>query len=85
LLYDILAQRYCYTLDEFYNLTNRQLFVLLEMVSKNKFKEMEFKASLAGRELKESSFEGSNQSNEELDKAAAKSMEKFIKERKQNG
>jgi hypothetical protein len=50
--YDTLAKRYGYTLDEFYNLTLRQVSALLETIGDESYKELEVQASLAGRELK---------------------------------
>lgn len=50
--YDTIAKRYPYTLDEFYNLTLRQLHMFLSTIGDESYKELEVRAALANRELK---------------------------------
>lgn len=50
--YDSLAKRYGYTLDTFFNLTLRQVHMLLKTANDESYKELEVKANLAGRKLK---------------------------------
>lgn len=51
--YDAIAKRYSYTLEEFYQLTLRQLHILLKVIGNESHKELEIQASLHGRELKQ--------------------------------
>ncbi len=50
--YDTFAKRYGYTIDEFYNLTLRQVHSMLKVMGGEKYKELEVQAALSGRKLK---------------------------------
>jgi hypothetical protein len=50
--YDTLAKRYGYSIDEFYNLTLRQLHILLHVVGDQSYEEIEVQAALQGKKLK---------------------------------
>lgn len=50
-IYDRLATRYGITVAEFYNLTLRQVHILLEKMEDGKYKELEVQAALLGRKL----------------------------------
>lgn len=51
--YDRLAKRYGYDLDQFYNLTLRQLLILLNVINEESYDELALQAKLHGREIKE--------------------------------
>lgn len=51
-IYDKLAMRYGYTIEDFFNLTLRQVHILLEKSASGLHKELEVQAALMGRELK---------------------------------
>lgn len=91
--YDKIASRYGHTIDQFFNLTLRQLHILLKVSNDEKYQEIEVQAMLQGRKLK-----GKMEYvdiDEELDKKAesdAKEMHKKLmeeynknKERNQSG
>lgn len=50
--YDKLAKRYGYSIDQFFNLTLRQLHILLNVINDESYKEIEVQAALLGRKLK---------------------------------
>ena len=50
--YDKVARSYGYTLQDFYNLTTRQLFLILTAIEDGDYIELEQKAAIAGRQLK---------------------------------
>lgn len=50
--YDTLAKRYGYTIDQFYELTLRQLHILLHIVGDQSYEEIEIQAALQGKKLK---------------------------------
>ncbi len=50
--YDRLAKRYSYTIDDFFNLTLGQLYILLTVSSDQTYEEIEVQAALQGRKLK---------------------------------
>lgn len=50
--YDRIAKRYGYSIDQFYELTLRQLHILLSVINEESYHELEVQASLQGRELK---------------------------------
>ncbi len=50
--YDTLAKRYGYSIDDFYNLTLRQLHILLNVVGDQSYEDLEVQAALQGKKLK---------------------------------
>ena len=50
--FDIIAKRYGYTLQDFYNLTLRQIHIILKTINSESYKELETQAALLGRQLK---------------------------------
>jgi len=50
--YDRIAKRYGYSLEQFYDLTLRNIHIFLNVIGDESYKELEIKASLAGRDLK---------------------------------
>ena len=50
--YDAPAKRYGYTIDQFYDLTIRQLHILLHIIGDKSYEEIEIQAALQGRKLK---------------------------------
>lgn len=50
--FDRVAKRYGYTIDQFYDLTLRQLHILLNVIKDESYQELEVQAALQGRELK---------------------------------
>lgn len=50
--YDTIAKRYGYTIEQFYQLTLRQLHMLLKVSGDKSYDELEIQAALAGRKLK---------------------------------
>lgn len=50
--FDKIAKRYGYSLDEFYNLSLRQLHLLLKIGDDESYKELEVQAALQGKKLK---------------------------------
>lgn len=51
-IYDALASRYGYTVEQFYNLTLRQVHILLAKLEDGKYRDLEVQASLMGKKLK---------------------------------
>lgn len=49
--YDSVASRYGYTIERFYDLTLRQLHLILKIMNDKKYEELEVSASLHGRKL----------------------------------
>lgn len=50
--FDAVAKRYGYTLEKFYELTLRQLHIILKTIGDKSYDELEVQAALAGRQLK---------------------------------
>lgn len=50
--YDILAKRYSLTLDQFFDLTLRNVHIMLKVSGDSAYKELEVQAALHGRKLK---------------------------------
>lgn len=50
--YDTLAKRYGYSIEDFYNLTLRQLHILLNIVGDQSYEDLEVQAALQGKKLK---------------------------------
>ena len=50
--YDTIAKRYSYSIDQFYNLTLRQLHILLNVIGDKGYEELEVQAALQGKKLK---------------------------------
>jgi len=50
--FDTVAKRYGYTLDQFYQLTLRQLHMLLTVIGDKSYEELEVQAALQGKKLK---------------------------------
>lgn len=50
--YDSIAKRYSYTLDKFYDLTMRQIHIILVSLEDKLYEELEIQAALQGRKLK---------------------------------
>jgi len=50
--FDTVAKRYGYTLDQFYELTLRQVHILLHTIGDKQYDELEIQAALQGRKLK---------------------------------
>jgi len=50
--YDAVAKRYGYSISDFYDLTMRQLHILLNTIGDESYKELETQAALQGRKLK---------------------------------
>lgn len=50
--FDTVSKRYSYTIEEFYNLTLRQLHMLLEQIGDATYEELEIQAALQGKKLK---------------------------------
>lgn len=50
--FDTVAHRYGYSIDQFYDLTLRQLHILLKTIGDKQYEELEIQAALAGRKLK---------------------------------
>lgn len=50
--YDSIAKRYSYTLDQFMELTLRQLHIILVVSNDSSYEELEVQAALLGRQLK---------------------------------
>lgn len=51
-IYDSIASRYHYTIDEFYELTTRQIMLLLKILGDAKYEEFKLQATLHGVKLK---------------------------------
>lgn len=51
--YDSIASRYGYTIEDFYNLTLRQIMMLLKKVSNKRHDELAIKAALMGRKIED--------------------------------
>ncbi len=88
--YDTLASRYGYSIDQFYNLTMRQLHILLKTINEEKHNELSVSAALQGRELKPRMevleiTEEQEKENEESAASAHESLLKRYNERKANG
>lgn len=81
LYYDKIARRYGYTLDDFLNLTTRQLFFLLKAIDDGDYAELEVKAALAGRKLKPRLNE--LDISEDQDKENMKAAEEMLKRMEQ--
>lgn len=90
-IYDVFAKRYGYSLDEFYNLTTRQMYAMLKIIDKKTYDELSVKASLHGVKLKERiqyNDEISDEDAERHDKEAADFLKKAreeYKEKMKNG
>ena len=84
--YDSIAKRYGYSLDQFYDLTLRQLHILLKVIGEKTYDELEIQAALQGRKLKprmnfedvtpEQDAENENQAMEALKELQRKYQEK---------
>lgn len=70
--YDNVAGRYSYTIDQFMNLSLRQLYCLLTTINEKKYEELEVQAALLGKKLKpKAQYEDiSKEDDEKLDKEA---------------
>jgi len=79
-LFDVVANRYGWTLEQFYSLTRRQLRFLNRAITKNKRMELETQASLHGRKLKPSPISSplsmSPKERAEADKQALEMLER---------
>lgn len=78
--YDKLARRYSYSIEQFYSLTTRQLFIMLQAIDDGDYSELEVKAALAGRELKPRMV--SLDISEEQDKENMQAAETMLEEMK---
>lgn len=87
--YDSIASRYGYTIDQYYELTLRQLQILLKTANEEEYQELEFQAALNGRELKApiKVLEISDEEDNDLDKEAQSMFDRLKKnyEEKKNG
>ena len=85
--FDTVAKRYGYTLEQFYELTLRQLHILLKTIGDKSYDELEVQAALAGRQLKprmkfEDISEEEEQENEDQAMEALKRLQEEYKARK---
>lgn len=85
-IYDRIATRYGYTVEEFYNLTLRQVHILLEKLEDGRYKDLEVQASLMGKKLKPrvtySDFSEEQEADQEADaQEAFKRLQKEYQER----
>lgn len=89
-IYDSLASRYAYSLEDFYNLTLRQIHILLEKLEDGKYKELEIQASLLGKKLKprvtysDFSEEQEVEQQEQANEALAELQRKYKERQKEN-
>lgn len=89
--YDVVASRYGYSIDDFYNLTLRQLHIILSVAGDKRYEEIEVQAALQGRKLKPrmtAPEELTEEKDEDMDKQAQEMYQeqmKRYKERKPNG
>lgn len=88
--YDIFAKRYSYTIDQFFNLTLRQVHLLLKEIGEQSHKELEVQAALLGKKLKpQMVYEDISVEEEKQQEDQALAALKMLQERynkgKQNG
>lgn len=83
--YDRLATRYGYTLDQFFELTLNQLYILLKIQNDGSTKDLEIQAKLNGRELKQPiKARVVSEEQEKEERAHAEDALEMLKRRKQN-
>lgn len=73
--YDSIANRYGYTIEQFYELTLRQVHMLLQIIGDVSYEELEVQAALNGRELKPRIKYDHNISEEEVKEQEDDAME----------
>lgn len=83
--YDTVAKRYGYTIEQFYNLTLRQLHILLIVIGDKSYDELEVQASLQGKKLRPrmKPLENTVESDTKLDDDAKELHERLMKEYKE--
>ena len=82
-VYDIFAKRYGYNLDEFYNLTTRQIHALLKIIDKKTYDELSVEASLHGVKLKERIQYNEEFSDKEVEKQEKQAIDFLKRARKE--
>lgn len=83
--YDTIAKRYGYTIDQFYNLTLRQLHILLTVIGDKSYEELEIQATLQGKKLrpKIKALDIDTEADTKLDDDAKELHERLMKEYKE--
>jgi len=81
----LFAERYGYTLHDFYSLTLRQIFNIKKALEKSKTKRFEWEAALAGKPIEKKSTEGLDLTKEEHEKNDTKAQELLERMRKEYG
>lgn len=83
--FDAVAKRYGYTLDQFYQLTLRQLHIILKTINDKSYEELEVQAALQGKKLKPRIvFEDiSEEQDKENEKQALEALEMLNKRYKE--
>ena len=80
-IYDLIASRYSYTIEEFSKLTFKQINHLTKAISKSILEERKYQAALHGKEIKDNfdfdEFELTDKQQEVFDKRAKKRMEQW--------
>ena len=89
--FDTVASRYGYTLEQFYQLTLRQLHILLTTIGDKKYDELEVQAALQGRQLKpritfnDVSIEEEEDQEKQAQDALAELKRKYQERKKEDG